>query len=249
LVRGLNGVLGVVGFELRRAGRHDWSDVRNFIPFEATLAAAAAQGLSVADYVDVRHNRAGATQEAVDRMAALGAFAGRIDRVCEIGPGSGRYLEKIFRLCKPSHYEIYETAADWAGWLQRTYAVVPQPTDGKSLSATPARSIDLVHAHKVLTTVPWAVSCGYLLEMARVVRDGGRVVFDVMTEACTDQPTVAAWAARPVSGSSYPAMMPRQFLLDVLEGQGLRLVASFFVAMEPGRSECMIFERPAPAPG
>jgi len=43
-------------------------------------------------------------------MKKLGVFDGEIERVCEIGPGTGRYLDKVLKLAKPTYCEIYETA-------------------------------------------------------------------------------------------------------------------------------------------
>jgi SAM-dependent methyltransferase len=241
--RGIRSLFRAAGLEVRRIGLDNWSDVRTFIPFSETLAGAKASGLSVADYVDAKHNRPGATQEAVDQMAELGVFRGRIENICEIGPGSGRYLEKILKLCHPNRYEIYETAEEWRDWLARTYPVVEMPTDGRTLAPTPSRSIDLVHAQKVLSSIPMVPSCQYLLEMARVVRDGGKVVFDVVTEGCLDDATIDKWVERRVPWGSYPALLPRQFVIDLLARRGLTLTGSFMIPMAPGRTECMVFTR------
>src|ERR1700722_2706609 len=112
----VNGVLGTVGCEVIRISKkgHDWGDVGQFIPLEETLAGAREANLSVAEYIDTKHNIPGAPQATHDRLVAIGVFKERIDRVCEIGPGSGRFLEKTVQACKPSHYEIYETARPWA---------------------------------------------------------------------------------------------------------------------------------------
>jgi len=244
--RGLRRLLRSAGLAHVSPG-HDWADPRTFIPFEETLAGAAAAGLSVADFVDRTHNRPGATREHVSRLVEHGVFRDPIERVCEIGPGSGRYLEKVIEICRSSHYEIYETAQDWAMWLEKEYGVKWQPTGDGLLAATPSSSIDLVHAHKVFSTIPWLPSCRYLLEMARVVRPRGKVVFDVMTERCLDVATVRMWLERRIAWGSYPAVFPRQLVIDILGAQGLSLSATFLVPMEPGSTECMIFSRSPPA--
>src|SRR5262245_3101601 len=79
---------------------HDWADVSKFIPFEGTLEGAKRAGLSVGDYIDTVINKTpGATQSTIDQMVALGVFSGHIQSVVEIGPGSGRYLEKTIKIC------------------------------------------------------------------------------------------------------------------------------------------------------
>ncbi len=238
--RAFNALLGPLGLVLKRVD--SWSDdTRSFIPFEETLAAARAAGQSVGDFIDARYNHPGATQHAVEQMQELGAFRGRIETVCEIGPGSGRYLEKVVRLCHPTRYEIYETAQDWAAWLVATHGVVRQPCDGRSLRATPDASMDLVHAHKVFPATPTLVSCHYIQEMARVVKPGGKVVFDAVTERCLDGPTLDRWLSSDVSHGGYPAALPSGVILEMLSLRRVERVGSFLCPMEPGVTECMVF--------
>lgn len=236
----VNKPLAMVGFELARRNRdHD-----EFIPFRETLTAASEAGLSVGDYIDATYNVPGTTQETIERMADLGVFDG-IERVCEIGPGSGRYLEKTLQACNPGYYEIYETAHDWRDWLVQQYGVIAQPTNGVSLAHTPSGSMDLVHAHKVLSSVlNFRTICEYFVEMARVVRDGGTVVFDLATEACLDDAAVERWLA-----SSFPlpvSMVAEQYAVDFVGKRGLSLVGSFLVPMEPIKSQYFVFRKGRP---
>ena len=241
----LRSALRAAGLEVRRVGAQDWGDPRTYLPFAQTLADAKAAGLSVGDFIDVQHNQPGATQAVIDRLAGLGVYEGRIDRVCEIGPGSGRYLEKTMAICKPGYYEIYETEKGWANWLIAKYGVILQRTGGTTLAATPSASIDLVQAHKVFVVTPLLATFSYLLEMARVVRPGGMVVFDVMTEACIDDATIQRWLAANINWGLYPGMCSRQVVIDLLTGRGLSLVGTFLEPMRPGSTECMVFKRPA----
>ena len=232
------------GYELKQLKKdHDWDDYEAFLPFETTLAEAARAGLSVADYVDVTHNESGATQATIDQMAAYRVFEGNIESVCEIGPGSGRYLEKTLRVCSPKRYEIYETAHDWANYLVEQYGVISQPTDGSSLCHTASDSMDLVQAHKVFVCTTFLTTYRYLIEMARVARVGARVVFDVVTESCMDKQTLDTWiASRPHRNRAvYPAVIPKQHAIEILGDLHLSLVGSFFVPMRPGKTECMVF--------
>jgi hypothetical protein len=112
--------------------------------------------------------------------------------------------------------------------------------DGRSLSSTPTASIDLVQAHKVFVYTPFLTSCRYFAEMARVVRGGGHVVFDVITECCMDDETLAAWLA---SDLNFPCLMPKQYAIRVMESKGLGFVGSFFIPLVRGKTECMVFER------
>jgi SAM-dependent methyltransferase len=161
----------------------------------------------------------------------------------EIGPGSGRYLERVYRRCKPSYYEIYETSDDWAQWLVSSYNVVWQPTDGLSLASTATASIDFVHSHKVFAGQPSLIILRYLSEMARVVRSGGKIVFDMVTERCMDDDTVQRWWDAHSGYQHYPCLFPRGLAIDYLERRGLRLDGAFLADMKPGATEYFVFTR------
>jgi hypothetical protein len=238
----INSVLNVAGLELVGLNNR-YTDYKNYIPCQKTVAAAKEKSVSVGDYIDAMSNKPGVTQETIDRMAELGVFKGKIDRICEIGPGSGRYLEKTLKHCTPSHYEIYETAEDWEKWLKKQYNVVSLPTDGKTLAHTPSDSIDLVQAHKVLPGQPSLTICQYFGEMARVVREGGKVVFDIVTEDCFDDATLARWFASGWGYQHYPCMMAKQYAIDFFGKRGFSFEGSFIIPMEPGKTECMVFTK------
>lgn len=238
-----NLALAPVGLKLSRSG-HDWGDVSTFIPFEQTMAEAEKSGLPLGDYIDARQGIAGATQATINEMKNLGVFEQPRNAILEIGPGSGRYLEKTLRECSPERYEVYETAPEWAAYLTKNYPVVSQPTDGTSLRATPAASIDLVHAHKVFSTVTFATSAGYWCEMDRVIKPGGYIVFDVMTERCLPPAAIETWAGRGIpSHSSYPAAMPSEAVTGFFTARGFKLIGSFLSPMPPGQTEVLVFRK------
>lgn len=235
----VNSLLGSVGFELVR--RNPYEDYREYIPFHSTIAAAKQAGLSVGDYIDATSNVSGATQETFLYMKDLGVFDIPIKRVCEIGPGTGRYLEKVLQIAKPEYCEIYETAKNWETWLVKEYGVVAQPADGTSLSHTPSNSIDLVQAHKVLPGQPSLVVCRYFEEMARVVRRGGKVVFDIVTEECLDDSTLHDWWKTNAGYQHYPCLVPKQFTIDFFLRRNFSCDGSFIVPMKPGKTEVFVF--------
>ncbi|MEU9069879.1 MULTISPECIES: methyltransferase domain-containing protein [Streptomyces] len=240
--KGLKQLLGRTGFDIVRS-TNNRGGVDDFLPFEATMRAARSACLPVGDYLDgVMNGTPGATQSTIDELRALGVFAAGPKTVLEIGPGSGRYLEKTLKECSPGRYEIYETAAPWADYLVDTFKVVAQPTSGSSLAPTPDGSVDLVHAHKVFNTVTFLGASRYFFEMARVTRPGGRIVFDVMTETCLDPTTMRAWATEGGAGhDSYPAAMPRQACVDLFETLGCGLEASFLAPMGFASTEVLVF--------
>lgn len=239
----VNYLLGFADVELVKKNK-PFTDYRDYIPFEETITEAKRAGLSVGDYIEARHNQPGSAQCTIDQLAELGVFAGSVDRICEIGPGSGRYLEKVLKICRPSYSEIYETAPSWEQWLVEQYRVVAHPTDGSSLAHTPSGSIDLVQAHKVMPGQPTLTMCRYFGEMARVIRPGGWVVFDIVTEQCMDEPTLQCWFESGFGYQHYPCMMPRQYTITFFERRGFAFVGSFIVPMAPGSTECFAFTLP-----
>lgn len=245
LVATANYALGPVGLKLSRSG-HDWGDVSTFIPFEETMAEAEKSGLPLGEYIDARQGIAGATQATIQEMKNLGIFQQPTKSILEIGPGSGRYLEKTLRECSPDRYEIYETAPEWAAYLIKNYPVQSLPTDGTSLRSTATKSIDLVQAHKVFSTVTFASTVGYWCEIDRVIKPGGHVVFDIMTERCLSPATIETWAGRGIpSHSSFPAAMPVNAATGFFAARGFELMGSFLSSMPPGQTEVLVFRKAA----
>lgn len=232
----LNASLRLAGFELLRRG--ETGSAKSYIPFRKTIGDAARAGLSVGDYIDAKHQVPGATQATIDQLTGLGVLGERIHSVCEIGPGSGRYLEKVQRLCAPCSYEIYETDKEWSDWLAQTYQVTAHDADGTSLRPTASGSMDLVHAHKVFVCLPTVVTCGYFNEMIRVARRGASIVFDIVSEHCMDDAMIEKWIA---SAIYYPSLLPRDFVISFFARRQCVPRASFFATMRPGKSEYLVF--------
>ncbi|MEV5611168.1 methyltransferase domain-containing protein [Streptomyces sp. NPDC052225] len=235
-------LLARTGYDIVRS-TDNRGGVDDFLPFEATMRAARAAGMPVGDYLDeVMNGTPGATRSTIDELRGLGVFDAEPATVLEIGPGSGRYLERTLQECSPERYEIYETATPWADHLVRTYGAVARPTAECSLAPTPDDSVDLVQAHKVFNTLTFLGSVRYFFEMARVTRPGGRIVFDVMTETCLDPDTVRTWATKGGAGhDSYPAAMPRGTCVDLFSSLGCHLEASFLAPLGVGTTEVLVF--------
>ena len=237
----INTSLRPLGIQVVR-GRSTDPAIKSFISAKETVAAARSAGLSVGDYLDQNHAEAGTTAASVDAMLRLSALPDSVERVCEIGPGSGRYAEKVIAALHPQVYEAYETASDWWPHLRRLPNLITQPCDGHTLTNTRSASVDLVHAHKVFVYIPFATTAGYLQEMARVVRPEGTVAFDIVTEDCLDEQTVNSW----VTHGSIFLPTPRNWAIDFLARRGLSLQGNFFAAMSGTRTELLVFRRASP---
>jgi SAM-dependent methyltransferase len=236
--KALNSVLVPVGYELLPRFKRDY--VRSYQPLRHTLKAAKKAGLSVGDYLDAKFQVPGVTQATIDQLAAYGIFSGEVKRVCEIGPGSGRYLEKVQRLCAPCSYEVYETDPQWDDYVVRTYGVTSHEADGTSLRHTAEGSVGLVHAHRVFPYVPFTVQCRYFMEMVRVTRPGGWIVFDIISEDCMSEDLLEKWIAQDRYD---PCMMPHKFVTDFFARRQCSLRWSFFEPYMPGQSEYLVFAK------
>jgi hypothetical protein len=218
----------------------------DFIAFRETQNAARAQGISVGELIERKHlvGSKTALQQTMEGMASFGVFDGNVYRVCEIGPGSGRYLEQIFKFCKPKEYEIYETSPEWRDWLAKEFPVVARKCDGVGLSETETASVDLVQAHKVFPGLPLLTTLSYFREMSRVVREDGWIVFDVMTEQCFEAKRLQAWFdVNPWNWDWSPRMCAVQYVLDMFAQQGIRFIGSFQVPLYPGVTECLVLRK------
>jgi hypothetical protein len=214
--------------------------IKPFLSARKTRAAARRAGLTVCDYVDMYSAEPGATAATVQAMLRLAELSAPVARVCEIGPGTGRYAELVIAATQPVVYEAYETATDWLPHLREIPEITLLPTDGHSLAHTGSGTVDLVHAHKVFVYLPLVITVGYLKEMARVVKPGGAVAFDIVTEKCMDEAVTENWVAQ---GATIYSMVPRQWTIDLLDRRGLTLAGSAFAPLSGGRTELLVFRK------
>ncbi len=213
--------------------------IKDFIPARKILAGARKAGLPLGAYMDMTFAKPGATPELVRVMLKLAGLQDTCKTVCEIGPGTGRFAEEIIASLHPARYEVYETAKDWLPRLSQLPNVVMQKCDGRTLSQTPDGSVDLVHAQKLFVYCEFFTTAGYLEEMARVVRPGGSVGFDVVTEECLDDKTVREW----VRTASFYRPVPREWAVEFMRRRGLTLLGSHFSPLPPGTTELLVFRR------
>ena len=237
----VNRTLRPSGFQIVRGYSTDPA-ISPFLPARHIVRQADRAGKSVGDFLDSYSAEPGATADTVDAMLELSGLS-TAERVCEIGPGSGRYTTRILSALRPDVYEVYETAPDWIRYLRREVPDLTfQPTDGHTLAATTSGSVDLVHTHKLLSYIPFVTALGYIDEMARVVRPGGTVAFDLITDDCLDDATTKVWLTEPDRMTIY-SVTPRAWLEAFLAQRDLALTGSRFVPLSGGRTELLTFRR------
>ncbi len=219
---------------------HESSLGQGYISCRDTCEKASAQGLTVCEYVENLWNIRGQTQFVIDRLLRNGVIPPNGSRILEIGPGTGRYLERVLKLCRPESYEIYETALDWSDYLAQQHPVINRRADGCSLSGTESQSIDLIMAHGVFVYLPLIVSYSYFQEMWRVLKPRGAIVFDVISEVCVQENQLIKWLEKR---EWYPVHLPKGLVERLFIQHQLELLETFIVQYGPATSEYLVFKK------
>jgi Methyltransferase domain len=100
--------------------------------------------------------------------------------ICEIGGAWGATIAHLTKRFQPALYHNYEPDRHYAEWTWRQFGAKRMPVDGETLSGTPDESMDLVIANNVLIFVPVIKTWSYLVEMRRVLRHGGVILFNAV---------------------------------------------------------------------
>lgn len=188
-----------------------------------TIRAARRAGRSVPDYVELLSNAVGDTDRVIAELQLAGALV-PCERVCEIGAGAGRYLDRLLPLCRPTIYEVYEISRGWSRHLERQYgpAVNARPVDGETLAASANASCGLVAAFGVFIYIAPLKSLSYLREMARVLAPGGHLAFDFYpAEAQSVTDIFDRWLPSP---HRFAQWLPEQVVLETLRREGCAVV-------------------------
>jgi SAM-dependent methyltransferase len=224
-----------------------------YLDVARTKAAARAAGVSLCDYLEGRESdprKRGRRDRIVARLAAGGLLDG-CSGVVEIGAGTGMFLEKVAGRTRAARYEVYETDSGWAGHLRTAYGHLPgtrlivQDADGETLSATPAASCELVHAHAVFVYIPPLRTFSYLAEAARVLAPGGHLVFDALLDTAFGAAEVERWLRGPWR---FPVILPEALLMEVCRANGLDPVFRFTEVYGSSVSEYLVFRRRSMGP-
>lgn len=235
----LSRFLLVFGYRLARAGL-------GYYDAESTVREANLAGLTVCDYLesmDRDERKRGRRDRIIEKLKTLGLFKSGIN-VCEIGAGTGMYLEKVVVEAKPALYEVYETDPDWSRYLQEKYASCCEGTmrihraDGVSLKDTTTASCDLVHAHGVFVYLPVLQCLEYIKETARICKAGGHVVFDCYLDTSFSLAVAQSWLD---SEWRFPVIMPEKLLMEFAALQSLQLDTTFNVIHGAASVDYLVF--------
>jgi Methyltransferase domain len=223
-----------------------------FMDFKVTLQTAKRKNLTVGDYIDNPRRVDGLTptEWTLKAMKEAGVFANPLQKICEIGPGSGRYLIKTHDEAPTAAAEIYETSAKWRAWLVANNPwITAKQCDGRTLSKTSSGTVDLVQAHRVFPGLSCLNLFSYWNEMIRVLRPGGYAVFDILSEAAFSNANLNAFEReRAWTWSWEPHIMPRGFALQFFTERRMTVKGAVFIrSAEVGAlyslSELFVFQK------
>jgi hypothetical protein len=220
------GRLGIVNFFLDKINLELSRTVKSYalgyISAKETISAAEKEGLSVGNYLE---NLWGLDRgRIINSMKEFGAIGKDIKDICEIGTGSGMFLEKIIEQCDHKSYESYEPKKDWAEWLASKYNIISHNADGNSLVYTTTSSIDLIHSHGVFIYLPFLTSYQYFQEFDRVIRKGGYLVFDIFSEDCFNDEIVISYLQ---TKHRYPVLLPKNLVIKFFDERQFLFIGDF----------------------
>lgn len=228
------------GYALTRTGL-------GFIDAPSTIAAARRAGVSICEYresLEPDPRKRGRRDAIIQELATAGVLE-HVTTACEIGAGTGQFLEQVLARAKPARYEVYETDPAWADFLRTEYAgrgtdLAIQTADGRTLRDTADGACDLVQAHAVFVYLPVLRTVGYLKECARVCRPGGCIVFDCFTERSLGLAQAETWLAGP---DQFPVVLPHALLDEWAAASGLVRVHTFSVPYGAGTAEYFVWRK------
>ncbi len=234
-------ILNSYGFMLTRTGL-------GYHNARAIVAKARVKGLSICEYLESQEKderKKGRRDRIIGHLVNSGILK-ECESVCEIGAGTGMYLEKVLDLAKTKQYEVYETDRGWVDYLKRTFGkyrnctFIFHPADGSTLKYTKANSCDLVHAHAVFVYIPILQVFEYLKEASRVCKPGGYVVFDCCLDKSFDLNVVKSWL---LGSYRFPVIIPEKLLFAFAEENSLSLVYTFNIIYGSSFVDYLVFQK------
>jgi SAM-dependent methyltransferase len=222
-------------------------NVQHYIKAEEITRQSRIKGLSVCDYVEslnIDKRKIGKRDRVIHKMESLNLFLGA-KNICEIGTGTGMYLEKTIEKAPVQKYEVYETDQDWNKYLVLEYKtkiehLIIHNADGISLYQTKSDTIDLVHAHAVFVYLPIINNYVYLKECVRVCKKDGYIVFDVISDDMFSEEAAKNWLNL---NHKFAVITPDSFIFDFIKKNNLALINSFNEIYAGSQSKYFILQK------
>lgn len=203
---------------------------------------AQRQGLTLAQYYENHYNSLGVKSETViDNIVTIIELP-EGGNICEIGTGSGRFLIKLIERFRPAKYEFYEIEKILSEYIVNTYKynyckIINNEADGKSLQRTLTESQDMVFASNVFSLIKYSTTYQYFLEMIRVCKKGGYVIFDAHTEDTLQESVLN----NDDNVANDWRILPQITIENIFEKRKMKLVRKFESLMAGGDRKTQIY--------
>ena len=215
-----------------------------FLESDWAIFDAQRKGLSLREWLEKKEGMAGRTDVLIDAIVnTVNVHAG--GHFCEIGPGTGGYLQKLIEKFRPLRYEFYEVNKALTNYILENNkyeycTVVAQETDGRSLKETRTASQDVVSAYNVWSILgKYSNIYKYFLEMIRVCKTGGYVIFSTYTEDSytervleDDNNVLNEWK-----------VIPNSMIKNTFESRDMKLIRRFEIPYPNKIESLFIFQK------
>lgn len=163
------------------------------------------------------------TEGLLGRLLPDNLFVAPPSSICEIGGAWGATIAYLTDRFKPIVYHNYEPDRMFAEYAESTGNARKMPVDGETLGSTDTASMDLVVANNVLIFTPTIKTYSYLLEMRRVLRPGGVILFNAVISDQIDEELL-----RHYLETSFPKrainVLPRDFIDRTFHSQDFEVM-------------------------
>lgn len=211
-----------------------------YIDCTTTVQAAEDADLTICEFVERLWNQYGQTKLILNRAAKYIDFS-EVHTVCEIGPGTGRYIKKtIERMVRVDIYSIYETDTDWANWLEKEYPVTKRDANGVDLHEEEDTTIDFCQAHGVFVSLNMYNVLIYLKEMIRVTKTGGHILFDYLDETSFSTDVGQVIIDNDID---YPSIIPSGIVKNFLLENNCEIITEFDNKYGKGNSKYILVQK------
>jgi SAM-dependent methyltransferase len=180
---GASRVLAPLGYELRDKVLAERPE-----GFAGYLEAATLAGMDVNDYEE---QRLGWRLPEPTLEAVVYPYLRPTSRVCELGPGTGRWSRHIAARIPEGELHLVDPSPWMVRFLEHYFPggnVSAHVNDGQSLPFTRTAWLDLVFAANTFVELKLGVIWLYARDFARALRSGGYVVLDYI-----DPTTAEGW--------------------------------------------------------
>jgi SAM-dependent methyltransferase len=163
-------------------------EIPNYLGRDVVMATSL--GVDLRSYITNNHNWQGDNYLASVEEVVY-PFIKKNSTILEIGSGLGLYTKHIIKKLQHGTLHLFEIEAYWRDYLKNYFSnieenVIIHNANGKNFPEVNDASVDLVFAGGVFHILSTMILFNYLKEAARVLKKGGRLIFNFYDSDNTD---------------------------------------------------------------